>query len=137
MAIFRRKTRTRRRGARLRWGLGPFLGIGLFTVVTTTAGIYQVYSQYQVIRMAYVLDQDLFELRRATETHKRLNLSIASYKHPLAVQTLARDALDMHAPTVHEELIVPSGAAPEPPIGSGSVPWFAPEPDDGAEGGSP
>jgi cell division protein FtsL len=82
----------------------------IFTVVTASMGVYLVYSQYQVIRLGYVIDQDLAEYRRQLETVKRLELSIASYKHPKAVTALAEQELDMRVPHYTEEFTVPDPA---------------------------
>jgi hypothetical protein len=44
----------------------------VLTMLTTGIGIYLVYSQYQVVRMGYVIDKDLLEYRREMEIKKRL-----------------------------------------------------------------
>lgn len=107
-----RKRRRRRSGLRL--GLGQLLLVLGFTVATTAAGVYTVYSQYQVVKLGYALDQQLFDYRRELEASKRLNLSISSYKHPSAVRAFADEALDMRQPSNADELIVPAPpVAPE------------------------
>lgn len=111
----------RRRRGGLTWGVGRFIALVAFTVVMTGAGIYQVYSHYQVVKLGYVLDQDLFDYRRRMERHKRLKLSIASYKHPTSVGVFAVDELGMRPPGPRDELTVPNPAH--------AVPQLLPEPD--------
>ncbi len=96
-----------RPGQRLSFGFGRMLMVIVLTVLTTSVGIYLVYSQYQVVRMGYVIDQDLFDYRREMETRKRLQLSIAGYKHPEMVPAFAKNHLDMRPPTLNEELVIP------------------------------
>lgn len=95
------------RRARLSLGVAPFVATLVVMVMTVGAGIYQVYSQYQVIRMGYAIDDELFEVRRQTETEKRLRLSIATYKHPDVVQAFATEELEMKQPTPRDEFLVP------------------------------
>ncbi len=97
----------KRRQLRLSFGFGPLFLVILFTVVTAAMGSYLVHSQYEVIRMGYIIDQDLAEYRRQLETVKRLELSIASYKHPKSVTALAEQELDMRVPKYTEEFTVP------------------------------
>ena len=97
----------KRRQLRLSFGFGPLFLVILFTVVTAAMGSYLVHSQYEVVRMGYIIDQDLAEYRRQLETVKRLELSIASYKHPKSVTALAEQELDMRAPKYTEEFTVP------------------------------
>ena len=104
----------RRRRSRLSLGIGTLLLVLGFTVATTAAGIYTVFSQYQVVKMGYAIDQELFEFRRALEANKRLRLSISSYKHPSAVNAFADEALDMRQPSNADELIVPQPEDLEP-----------------------
>lgn len=101
--------RTRRQGPRLGLGLTRLILVLGFTVAITGLGIYAVYSQYQVVRLGYSLDQDLFEHRRELEAVKRLELTIASYKHPRAVSEFAEKDLKMRQTDNRDELIVPSG----------------------------
>lgn len=100
-------TLARRSPLKLGFGFGPLLMVITFTVVTASLGVYLVHSQYQVIRMGYIIDQDLAEYRRELETVKRLELSIASYKHPKAVTAMAEQELDMRVPHYTEEFMVP------------------------------
>ena len=95
------------RSRRLPSGFGPMAMLIALTVVTTTVGIYLVYSQYQVVRMGYVIDQDLFEYRREMEIRKRLQLSIASFKHPQTVPEFAKTHLNMRPPTLNQEFVIP------------------------------
>ena len=97
----------KRRHLRLSFGFGPLFMVILFTLVTAAMGSYLVHSQYEVIRMGYIIDQDLTEYRRQLETVKRLELSIASYKHPKSVTALAEQELDMRVPEYTEEFTVP------------------------------
>lgn len=113
----------RRRLPRLPLGFGRLLAILLFTVVTATLGLYQVYSQYQVVRLGYVLDQDLFEHRARREVAKRLELSISAYKHPSLVTSYATDQLEMHQPTNNDEFVVPTPTDPR----AGATPSAPPE----------
>jgi len=106
------KRRKRRSGLSL--GIGHLILVLGFTVATTGAGIYTVFSQYQVVKMGYAIDQELFEYRRALEANKRLRLSISSYKHPSAVQAFADEALDMRQPSNADELIVPDPNLADP-----------------------
>ena len=103
----------KRRLLRLSFGFGPLFLVILFTIVTAAMGSYLVHSQYEVIRMGYIIDQDLTEYRRQLETVKRLELSIASYKHPKSVTALAEQELDMRAPKYTEEFTVPDTASRE------------------------
>lgn len=98
---------TRPPRARLGWGLGRLLALVAFTVVMTGLGVYQVHRHYQLIRVGYDLDADLFENRRLREVHKRLELSLSAYKDPLAVRTLAEERLGMKAPGPLDELVIP------------------------------
>ncbi len=98
----------RRRQLRLSFGFGPLFLVILFTLTTAAMGSYLVHSQYEVIRMGYIIDQDLTEYRRQLETVKRLELSIASYKHPKSVTALAEQELDMRVPEYTEEFTVPN-----------------------------
>ncbi len=95
------------RRIRLSHGFGRMLMVIILTFITTSVGLYLVYSQYQVVRMGYVIDQDLFEYRREMETRKRLQLSIASYKHPEMVPVFAKNHLNMRPPTLNEEFVIP------------------------------
>jgi cell division protein FtsL len=97
----------KRRQLRLSFGFGPLLMVIIFTVVTAAMGSFLVHSQYEVVRMGYIIDQDLTEYRRQLETVKRLELSIASYKHPKSVTALAEQELDMRTPEYTEEFMVP------------------------------
>lgn len=101
----------KRQRLRLSFGFGPLFMVIFFTVVTAAMGSYLVHSQYEVIRMGYIIDQDLAEYRRQLETVKRLELSIASYKHPKSVTALAEQELDMRPPQYTEEFTVPDPAA--------------------------
>ena len=98
----------KRRRKGLRWGLGRFVALVIVTIALSAVGIYQVHENYRVVRMGYVLDQDLFEYRRQHERNKRLKLSIASLKHPASAQRYAREELGMHVPTAHDEFVVPT-----------------------------
>ena len=100
-------TPTPQRRVRIPIGFGSLLMVIVLTMLTTGIGIYLVYSQYQVVRMGYVIDKDLLEYRREMEIKKRLQLSIASYKHPQAVPVFAQKHLQMKAPSHHDEFIIP------------------------------
>lgn len=95
------------RAPRLRWGVGRLLALIAFTVVMTGLGIYQVHKHYQLIRVGYSLDQDLFDYRRLTEAKKRLELALSAYKDPLAVRAFAEDELGMKVPGPEDELHIP------------------------------
>ncbi|TNF35399.1 MAG: hypothetical protein EP329_06230 [Deltaproteobacteria bacterium] len=102
-----RTSGTTRRAPRLRWGVGRLLVLIAFTVVMTGAGIYQVHKHYQLIKVGYALDQDLFEYRRLTEAKKRLQLQLSAYKDPIAVRAFAEDELGMKVPGPEDELHIP------------------------------
>ena len=88
-------------------GLLSFLLLMVFTLSLTTAGIYQVWRQYQVISVAYAIDQERFEHQRLTERSKRLGLSLATYKSPSSVRTFAEETLGMRVPGTRDEFHVP------------------------------
>lgn len=102
-----RRATTGRPRVRLAWGLGRLLALVAFTAVMTGLGVYQVHRHYQLIRVGYDLDADLFEHRRLLEVQKRLELSLSAYKDPLAVRALAEERLGMKAPGPLDELVIP------------------------------
>ncbi|MCA9515660.1 MAG: cell division protein FtsL [Myxococcales bacterium] len=104
---------------RLRWGVGRLVALIGFTVVMTGLGIYQVRRQYDLVQLGYAIDRDLFEYRRELEVKKRLALSLAAYKDPMAVRAFAEDALGMKVPSPENELRIPAGdekPAPSAPL---------------------
>ena len=96
-----------RRRHRLGWGLGRFIALVIFTIVMTVFGLYQVSSQYDVVRLGYALDDDLFAYRQALESQKRLRLTLSTYRDPTAVRAFAEDVLGMKLPDHRDELVVP------------------------------
>lgn len=104
--------RAKRKGPRLQLGMGRLFSVLVFTVALTALGIYQVSAQHDVIRMGYLLDQELFTYRRLQEVRKRLDLAAASHKHPAAVTDYAADKLEMREPSNRDQFVVP---VEEPP----------------------
>jgi hypothetical protein len=97
-----------RRRRRLTFGVGRLLAVLAFTVVASTAGLYLVYQNYQVVRAGYLLDQELFRYRRELEIGRRLELQLALVKGRGEVTEKLKKELDMRRPTPADELLVPS-----------------------------
>ena len=111
------------RSPRIGWRLGRFIALVLVMVGVTAAGVYQVHARYELVELGYALDSERFEHRRLLEAHKRLKLSLATYKDPEAVRTLAEERLGMHVADQQHELQVPDPAhAPEPVDPQGDAP---------------
>ena len=142
----------RLRQAALRWSLGRFVALLLFTGAVTALGMLQVWDQHRVVTRGYRLDSERFEHRRLTEQAKRLDLSLATLEDPVTVERFAEQELGMRAPTPRDELHVPGdrevalspvagedpeaaavAAAPGPSDGPGAPAAAAPP----ADGGTP
>ncbi len=107
---------------RLPFGVGRLLLLVGFTVFVAGLGVYQVYAQYQVVTVAYVLDHDRLEHQRLSEIEKRLSLSLSTYKDPTAVRTFAESELDMRVPTSRDEFHVPGDDVVRPRPGPSPPP---------------
>jgi len=97
----------RPRRLRLRYGVGRMVILVLVTVAMTGLGVYQVDRQYAVVAVGYALDRDVFEYRRQLEIRKRLELTLATYKDPIAVRAFAAEALEMREPGPEQDLHIP------------------------------
>ncbi len=110
-AVMARMTRRRAAVPRVSWRVGRFMGLVLVMLAVTLAGLYQVHQRYELIRLGYQLDEDRFEHRRLLETHKRLRLSLATWKDPTTVRALATDQLGMHRAEAYDEFVVPGASS--------------------------